>query len=509
MDEQTRAAYKALIGNSTAGSDEIVREDYEQAFENANKQLAETKSVLDRRGDNWAGATRNFARGLIPGALRAEAAIRSGSFSNEDYEKYKKNAYESAEGYAQANPSSAAALNIGGALAPSLALYFATPFTGGGSAAAATANLARAANVANTVKKASLGARSLRGLGLGGVQGAVTGFMDDPSSSLTDRVLTAVGSGALGGGLGGATPLALSGIGTTGNFIGRLWRGAAEEALDPKVVEDFALNSGILQNTPEASLAMDIVRKGSQSGALDIYKPFYNMNETLRVSKNMRKPGLVTNEIIETPAAQRIIDAGRTPQLDLAAKRYADFVAGVQDTPGQGLVANEFLKRNPVAQKILAVEPSLKDLPVGSFEWWQAAERTLNNSLPKNVDTSRLVGRRASIVNAIDDMSQTREVLHPGTTAANADYAVGKAWQERGNEIVQERLNAGNTKPFEENWGLSSSNILGKFQRLKDRGRARELILNGSLYDRPSQSLENAVSAEIQAIMNGLRNVSN
>lgn len=509
MDEQTRAAYKALIGNSTTGSDEITREDYKEAFEAANKQLEDIENQASRLGGNPGGAIRTFARSLIPGALRAEAAIRSGAFSGDRYEKQKKKVYGSSERYIQENPSSAAALSIGGALVPSLALYFATPFTGGGSAAAATANLARAANVANNVRKASLGARTLRGLGLGGAQGAITGFMDDPSSDLTDRALTAAGSGVLGLGLGGAAPLAVSGIGTTGNFIGRLWRGAAEEALDPKVVEDFALNSGILQNTPEASLAMNILRKGSQSGATDIYKPMYNMYQTLKVSEGMRNPGLVTNEIIETPAAQRIIDAGRTPQLDLAAKRYADFVDSVQDTPGQGLVAKQFLRRNPVARDAINGHPAFIDVPLGSFEWFQKMGQVLDDLVPQNVQGKSMTLRNNKMLTAIKDLKNIREEIHPGTAKANEDYAVGKAWQQRGNKVVQERLNAGNTAPFEENWGFSSSNILGKFQRLKDRGRARELILNGSLYDRPSQSLENAVSAEIQAIMNGLRNVSN
>ena len=51
---------------------------------------------------------------------------------------------------------------------------------------------------------------------------------------------------------------------------------------------------------------------------------------------------MLVDTLSETPSAQRIISAARTPQLELASKRYADFLSKVEETPGQGLVAQNF-----------------------------------------------------------------------------------------------------------------------------------------------------------------------
>lgn len=463
--------------------------EYETArgFQKANEQLSEIDRQLNPGGKY--GLERNILRGLIPGAARAEGAIRSIPSGFADYSKYRDWARRSADEYAYANPDKALAATIGGALGSST---LATILSFGGGAGAGAANLARAANV---IKQARLANRALRGAAGQGALGALYGFMDEPSESLADRLGTATGSGLVGASVGGFAPFALSAAGKTGNTLKRIWKGMPEESLPAEQVERFILDSGVLQNTPEQALNAEILRKGSAAGALDIYKPAYNMNATLEAASTMRKPGLLTNLTTPTASAADILKAGRTPQLNLASERYAKFVESVKDTPGQGLVANEFLKRNPVAKKILSVEPSLEDVPLGSFEWWQKAEKTLNNSLPKNVDTDRLVGRRASILKSIDDISATREMIHPGTTKANLDYKIGKSWEEVGAKTLADRLRYIANMPSETAPALSSKEILSVGFKPFQRGRARELIEKGELYLKPSASSQMLLEA--------------
>ena len=137
----------------------------------------------------------------------------------------------------------------------------------------------------------------------------------------------------------------------------------------------------------------------------------------------------------------------------------------------------------------MSVEPSLKGLKVGSFDWFKKAESTLNNSLPKNLDTQRAIGRRASILNSIDDMSNIRETIHPGTTAANRDYAIGKAWEESGSDVAAQRLKFMRNLPIEEAPGLSSTDILRLGGKPFVRGRARELIKNWNIIRQNSTNI--------------------
>ncbi|MBO7733686.1 MAG: hypothetical protein J6S67_14070 [Methanobrevibacter sp.] len=463
----------------------------------ANKQLSDIDKMLHPGGKY--GLARNFIRGLIPGAARVEAAALTGSVSGPEYQKQRDWARQSAEEYAAANPDKALSATIAGALAPSALV---TILSGGLGTGAGAANLARAANVA---KNASLINRMGRGAAGSAALGSLYGFMDEPSESLEDRLGTGLGSAFVGGGVGGVAPLALSAVGKVGNTIGRVVRGASEESLTPKTVEDFVLKSGILQNTPESQLSADILRKASGAGALDIYKPAYNLSETLKVSSNLRNPNILINPATETATAKEIRSAGLSPQLRQAQERYASFVESVKDTPGQGLVAKEFLRKHPVAKKILDVEPSLENVPLGSFEWWQKAERTLNNSLPQNVDTQRLVGRRANISKSIDDMSAVREQLHPGTTQANLDYAIGKAWQEEADKTLIDRLRYIANMPTEITPALSSREVIGLGFKPYQRGRARELIEKGELYLRPSVKSQTVNQILMNALTEGLR----
>lgn len=478
--------------------------DTAKKFEEANKQMSAIDKVLHPGGKY--GFVRNVLRG-IPGAARIEGAVRSIPSGFKDYSKIRDWANKSADEYAAVNPDKALAGTIGGALVPSTLATILSFGLGSGAGAANTARAAgTVANAVNTAKKAKLYERALRGAAGNAGLGALYGFMDEPSESLTDRLETALGSGVIGGTIGGSMPYGLSLTGKIGNTTKRIFQGFSEESLPAQQVEKYILDSGILQNTPESALTADILRKASASGALDIYKPAYNMNATLEASSNMWKPKVLTN--ITSPnesTAKEIIIAGRTPQMEEAAQRYANFLESVKDTPGQGLVANEFMKRNPVAKKILSVEPSLENVPVGSFEWFKNAESTLRNSLPEKVDSDRLVGRRASIMRSIDDISKTREMIHPGTSQANLDYAIGEAWEKEGAKVLEDRLKFIANMPTETDPSLSSRDILRLGFKPFQRGRARELIKNGELYLRPSAKSQILMQVLGDDITNALR----
>ena len=487
------------------------------AFQDANKELAELSLQLNR-GNNIGGGARNFAQGAtMGGADELEAETRANSAMgtdlrnkfqnlseeqkeyyrnnpkelakianevyNENYDKYLKNARESYKGFGRSNPKTALGLQFAGGLAPT-----ALTFGAGAPASAAT------------------GTRMLVG-GLSGLgYGTISGFLSG-EGGLKNRLDTAYGSGGLGLALGALTPPVISGFGRAANTTKRIVTGFPKNTIPETSTSSFILNKA-MANTPEVEEGVaSVLNKGSAAGALDIYNPAYRMRETLKASKGLRNPGMLTDTFSESPAAQTIINSAKTPQLKLAEQNYKQFLQSVEDTPGQGLAAQQFLKRNPVANKILGEEQSLKGLKVGSFEWFKNAERTLNNSLPKTLDTQRAVGRRANILNSIDDISNIRENIHPGTTKANADYAIGKAWQERANDVAQERLNYIGNLPVEDKPGGSVKDILKIFYNPYLRGRARELIKNdGMLYQGPSSTVQSGAQTVSQDILNTLRN---
>lgn len=478
-------------------------ESTKKTFAEANAKMADIDRALHPGGKF--GYTRNVLKGLVPGAARAEATLRSGSVSNEDYEKYKKWAERSAQEYAEANPGKAMRARIAGALVPS-AIATALSFgTASAPAAANVANAARVASVANTLNKAKLAERSLRGLGGGAGVGALYGFMDEPSESLADRLGTATGGAIFGGAVGGLAPLGLSATGTALSATKRFFKGIPLESLTPQQVEDFVLKSGVLKNTPEMALDAEVLRRASAAGATDIYKPLYNMKETIRASSGMKKPEVLYNPVKESASAYEILSAGKAPEIELAAKRYADFVKSVKDTPGQGLVAKEFLKRNPVAKEAIKGHPAFKDLPVGSFEWFKNMNSALDNIMPKNIQDKSMTLRNNKLLTAKEDLKNIREMIHPGSAQADLDYAVGKAWETEGRQVLSDRLSEMANLPTEKNPSISSKELLAIFTHPYKRGKARELIKKGDLYLKPSAKTQAANQILDQAIFNAFR----
>lgn len=514
MDNETRAAYLELLGGTSAdkskkASPETRREDYQAAFEEANKRLKETGEVLNTRGQNWAGAARNFMQGLIPGAARIEAGIRSLPSGFEDYSKYKKNAFESAEGYAAANPTAATSLAVTGALAPSLAMYLASPFTGGSTAAAGTANMARAAATGANAARASLAARALRSAATGAGMGATYGFMNDPSEDLGSRLETAAGSAVLGGGLGAATPFALWGGERGLTLAQRILRGASKEKLPADTVNKFVLDSGILQVDPQKSVNADILRSASAAGARDIYDPLYRMNATLEAAGTRKQPRIITSRTQDTPSAAQIMDAARSPEMTVASQDYTKFAQSVKDTPGQGLVANEMLRRNPVIAGELKGHPAMVGVPKGSFEWFQKVNEIIGDKTSPATYTKSMSLRNNKLLTAKKDIEDTMETLFPGAKQINTEYAAGQGWEEAAMKNAKNTVRYMANMPTEYVPAASSRSLFDILYRPYKRGRARELVLTGGLREGAPQTLENALSAEVQAILEGLRLTEN
>jgi hypothetical protein len=112
-----------------------------------------------------------FGRSLLQGlsfnfADEIEAALKSGSLSNKDYQDQLARVRAGIKQYEQQYPGRAFAGELVGGLAPTAAALIAAPFTGGATLPAVAAGTARIAT-----KVPTLGSIALRGAGYGATSG--------------------------------------------------------------------------------------------------------------------------------------------------------------------------------------------------------------------------------------------------------------------------------------------------------------------------------------------------
>lgn len=152
------------------------------------------------------GLTFNFADEI-------EAALRSGSISNKEYENQLARVRAGIKEYEQQYPGRAFAGEMIGGLAPTAAALIAAPFTGGATAPAAVAGATRMAT-----KIPTLGGIALRGAGYGGVSGAISGA-GGAEGGLEKRLAGAGIGGATGAVLGGASPVVTQAVSSGGKAV--------------------------------------------------------------------------------------------------------------------------------------------------------------------------------------------------------------------------------------------------------------------------------------------------
>ena len=159
-----------------------------------------------------------FGRSVLQGlsfnfADEIEAALRSGSISNKEYENQLARVRAGIKEYEQQYPGRAFAGEMIGNLAPTAAALIAAPFTGGATAPAAIAGATRMAT-----KIPTLGGIALRGAGYGAASGAVSGA-GGAEGGLEKRLAGAGIGGATGAVLGGASPVVTQAVSSGGKAV--------------------------------------------------------------------------------------------------------------------------------------------------------------------------------------------------------------------------------------------------------------------------------------------------
>lgn len=159
-----------------------------------------------------------FGRSVLQGlsfnfADEIEAALRSGSLSNKEYENQLARVRAGIKEYEQQYPGRAFAGEMIGGLAPTAAALIAAPFTGGATAPAAIAGATRMA-----AKAPTLGGIALRGAGYGAASGTVSGA-GGAEGGLEKRLAGAGMGGATGAVFGGSSPVVTQAVSSGGKAI--------------------------------------------------------------------------------------------------------------------------------------------------------------------------------------------------------------------------------------------------------------------------------------------------
>lgn len=495
----------------------------------ADATLTDMKAFLSQRGNNLGGAARQIAIGAIPGALRAEAAYRADANAVEDtkralseltpeqkeylkanpdkmvdwvknlsaqrYEKYKQNAYESAEGFQRAHPYTSIALQLGGGALPALA-------TVGGSTAATGAGLAGRATVG-----------ALTGAGVGGLYG----FMGDPSEEISDRLTTAAGSAGLGGLVGGATPLATGVIGATGRGARRVISGLGSAPEREKIYESLLT---IAPNVSDKSArkAATTLLSGSLAGAEDIQNAAYNLALKRENMARLSKPGLVDYNLspqwaADTPSASRIIQAYESPAESAAKQHYSNWLANTpENASGAGLAVNRVFKKYPAFQKVLEkdiAENPLKweGVPLSSREGMGNLINLASEYAPKRPALSGT--RAATKQDIVETLRDLDEKFYPGSREARAIYRVGKTDTEVASQRADTALRQIGQMPITEAPALSLSQLSRMTFKPYARGKAFELINKGDVSNALGRGWYLGTSAAADDILRALREVGN
>lgn len=193
VDQLLQAAKQA----EAAGNEDDVRIIL-QEIKRMRSQQAPERAPVEKPKATASGAVRTLAQGILLGfGDEAEAYVRS-TFSGQDRDELLMEIRKDIAQYGAARPKTATALEIGGAVLPSL---IPAGLVARGAMAGAGA--------------AGLGATAARGAAAGAVEGGIAGF-GAGEGGLAPRLESAATGAALGGALGGAVPFAAAGAADIG-----------------------------------------------------------------------------------------------------------------------------------------------------------------------------------------------------------------------------------------------------------------------------------------------------
>ena len=404
------------------------------------------------RGNNWAGGARNLFQGLAFGAGdEIEAYVRS-LLGDKSYDEYLQNARDSYKGYAAEHPGRATAMQIGGALLPSLLTFGAT--------APATAALTTGRMI---------GRGALTGLGMGGLQGYLTGEGNN-------RINNAITNAGIGGLVGGVAPAAIKGGQNVLSWASQIRKGMGKnvsrtEAGRRMINLVSGANDDYIDNTMYLGL-------GAMKGEEGIQKAAKDINVLRKEAQKATQKGYNPNVV---DGYSDLTQSLKTPEMLAADKAYVDFAAKVPEGTNSGMAIDAFFKKHPAAKDIyLKYGEKMPNVKPNSFEGMRDINEALRNKLKRAV-ASKDEALVDDIMSAQKDLSVIRENTTPGIKA------IDKAWSKaRNKQDVVDDIFFDNVKKIANPKELlspevSTTGVARTMWPARVRGMSRELLETGKV----------------------------
>lgn len=230
-------------------------------------------------------------QGLMMGyGDEAEALVRSTLPGGRSYEEELADVRKKVETTQRERPIAATTAEVGGSLAPTVAALAAIPFTGGGSAPVAAANVARTGTLLSNLVRGGV-----RGSAIGAGQGAVEGF-GKGEGGFGNRAERALGEGLVGAGVGGVIGAAAP---VVGSAVSNLFASPATRAQNRML--DVLGEQGV---TP-ADVAAEYARRQAQGVKPEIIADIYPGSSIAGESRRvLNVPGANRGEITEQLVAR-------------------------------------------------------------------------------------------------------------------------------------------------------------------------------------------------------------
>lgn len=408
------------------------------------------------RGDNAAGGGRNVLQGLLAGgADEAEAWFRSHIWDPKglglSYDDYLKNARESYKGYSAEHPGRAVAMQIGGALLPSLLTL--------GAAAPATA--------ASTASMVGRGAAA--GLGMGALQGYLSGEGEN-------RGETAMFNAGLGALLGGATPALIKGGQGIAKGISEIKKGtganvARSEAGQKMINLVSGANDNYIDNTMYLGMGAMKGEEGIQKAAKDIT---FLRKQAQKAEKQGYNPNVVDGYSDLTQSL-------KTPEMLAADEAYANFAAAVPEGTNSGMAMDVFFKKHPLAyEKYMKYGERMPDVKPNSFEGMRDVNNVLRKQM-KKAQASQNFSVADDLEDAIADLSMIRENTTPGIKEIDRMWSAARNKQDVVDDIFFDNVKKIANPKEMLSPEISMTGAARTLFPARARGVARELLETGTV----------------------------
>jgi len=359
------------------------------------------------------GLTFNFADEI-------EAALRSGSISNKEYENQLARVRAGIKEYEQQYPGRAFAGEMIGGLAPTAAALIAAPFTGGATAPAAVAGATRMAT-----KIPTLGGIALRGAGYGGVSGAISGA-GGAEGGLEKRLAGAGIGGATGAVLGGASPVVTQAVSSGGKAIKSVFKPTQPQDALNKAQELIAKKLA-QEGIDPAELARQQAMRNLTLGAKDETLADYGGESMRRLARG----AMAIPQSAQTATRQMLIERGRG-----AGPRVTQDITDLTAVGARDIqeVADEI-----VANRARLAAPLYEEARSAG----QISSPALNNLLTKSKDIQQAIGDARRLPQFADlpdnDMVMLDKAYKYVGGIANEARKAGKT--NRANDLDELRVN--------------------------------------------------------------------